>query len=260
MSSNILKSYTATVDYDNKVLIEVPVFPDPPEPEEEIPESTEDDFTEEEIEIIPPEVAAEEIIRGAKQEAEEIIARAKSEAEAFYRETETKALAESMRIKSEAQEEGYQEGMRKAQGAGEAIKAEANQVLENAKRECADMIAAAEPDMVELISRITEKLLSDSVRIHPGVVVNLIKQGISGATMTGDVSIRVSAGDYEYAAAKKDELQSMADASVRMDIIKDLSLAETDCVIETPFGNIDCSLGQQFEALKENLFYILRGK
>jgi flagellar biosynthesis/type III secretory pathway protein FliH len=38
--------------------------------------------------------------------------------------------------------------------------------------------------------------------------------------------------------------------------VKDLSLNPTDCIIETPYGNIDCSLERQMQDLIENLYYI----
>lgn len=217
-------------------------------------------------EMVPEEVAAEKenpeerariTLAKAGREAEQIVRNARSEAAAIIESAKEQAAEEAESIRAQARDEAYQEGYQKAETEGAAIMAQANQVLVNAERERDKMEAQMEPDMVRLVIDIVTKLLGDMVRLHPEAVVNLIRQGLSSATITGDVAVRVSPHDFEAVAEHKEVLLAMTDSSVKLDVVRDPSLQAADCVIETPFGNIDCGLNQQFESLRDNLTYIL---
>ena len=137
------------------------------------------------------------------------------------------------------------------------FKAEAKQTLEKAIQEKEDMISATEGEMVEVIANVVDKILCKTINLDKSIIVNLIRQGFSQTTVTGDVFVRVSDDDYSTVTENRDEILNFVDSSVNIEIIKDSSLGEGDCIIETPFGNVDCSLRQQFEGLKASLYYIL---
>jgi flagellar assembly protein FliH len=150
--------------------------------------------------------------------------------------------------------------MERAQADGDLIREEAQQTLNDAIAERAAMQEALEPEIIEMIIGITEKLLGNIVEVNPAIIVNLVKQGFAAAAISGDVKVNVSAEDYDAVSKSKNELLALTDGASKVTVVKDLSLSPMDCVIETEFGNIDCSLGQQFESLKANLTYILNNK
>lgn len=248
---NILKAGAVTVD-NEKVNIEVG-----PVAAVYIPEAS---FVPEAEEEESPEEKAHHILQKAEHDADQLRRKAAGEAASIIEDAKKQATAESQAIKEQARSDGYQEGLQKATSEGEAIKAQANKVLEDARRERAETEASLEPDMVDLINKIVAKLLDDTIRINPGVIINLIRQGLAGATLTGNIFVHVSQYDFEEVTENKEALLAMTDGSVKLEIIRDLSLNRMDCVIETPFGNIDCSLTQQSDALRENLNYILWNK
>jgi len=204
--------------------------------------------------------SAAKIIHHAERQAEEIISNARQAASDEQAMILQNAEAEAARIISEARDMGYQNGLDTAAREGEAIKTEAQQVLDNAISERIAMQESLEPEIVEMIIGITEKLLGNITEVNPAIITNLIKQGFSAAAISGNVTVYVSADDYEHVLKNKDELLTLTDGSVKLQITKDLSLSPMDCVIETPFGDIDCSLGQQFESLRANLTYILNSR
>jgi flagellar assembly protein FliH len=104
--------------------------------------------------------------------------------------------------------------------------------------------------------------MGDAVEINPGVVTALIRAGFAGATLStkGEITVRVSAQDYEEVAAHKDEIMALVGGAAELSILQDMSLAPTDCLIDTPYGRIDCSLKPQYKALRENLVYLLSQK
>jgi len=251
--NRVLKAGTVNVDKDNKVIIDAGNSP------EQLTDDGDINIPEPNTEA-QAQHTAKRIIRQAEQQAEEIISQARATATQEQASIRSEAQAEAHRAITEAREMAYKEAMDSATAEGNAIRAEAQQVLEDAKTERMSMQKKLEPEMVDLVVGITEKLLGKITDLNPSVIINLIKQGLASAVITGDVIIYVSPQDLEQVQAHKDELMALADGSVKMEIVKDLSLNPLDCVIETSFGDIDCSLGQQFESLKTNLNYILNNK
>jgi flagellar assembly protein FliH len=253
LSSNqrILKAHAVILDEDNKVIIDASMSDE----EIEAAGQKEAAYTESRQKI-NPEDQAQSIIAEANRKAHACIKDAQDEAEQALQAAKAQARAEGEAILKEMREQGYQEGLSKAEQEGEAIRAQAQQALDEAVAEREAMEQALEPDMVDLVIGIAQKLLGDTVKLNPQVIVFLIKQGLSGTTFSGDVTIHVSAHDFETVTGHKDKLLALADGAVRLEILKDLSLNAMDCVIETPYGNIDCSLGQQLESLCANLTHL----
>lgn len=247
-SSRVLKAQTIFIDNENKFIIET----DTPEPDSGTDEVYEADKKEREA-----RKSAKSIVADAEEQAKQILSMANHEAMNQKAEIRRNADIEATQVISEARDQGYKEGMAAATAEGDAIKAQANKVLEAARAEQKAMQENLEPQMVELIIAITEKLLGNIKEINPAAIVNLIKQGFAESVISGEIKVNVSADDYEYVTKHKDDLLAHTDGSVNLLIIKDLSLSPMDCIIETPFGDIDCSLGQQYESLRTNLTLIL---
>ena len=247
--SRIIKTGTFLLDKDNKVIIDIP----PPQTfEEQVPK--EEPILEEEI--INPEDEAKKIITAAKDEAAAIIEKAVNQATDESRSIIAQALEEAENIQTKAQQDGYNAGLTKAQAEGNEIKRQAEKIKNDAIQWKKDQENALEPQIVDIIMQIIEKLIN--VTINPNIIINLIKQGISSSTITGNIIIYVSQNDHAYVIEHKNEILALTDGSVKVDIVKDLSLNDNDCIIETPFGNIDSSLNQQLETLVQDLKYILQ--
>ena len=249
----VLKAAEVYVDQDNTVQIKANFFPAVETDAEETPvgESPADILKRAESE-------ADFIMRRADVESGEIMEKAEKEAERIVLMAEARMEEEASKLYEENRKNGYQQGIDEATAEGERIRAEAQSVLEAAIQERDETRAAIEPDAVNLIINISEKLLGNTVRLNPAVVVALIRQGFAGvSSLTGQVTIRVSEDDYTEVLAYKEELTAAAGGLAEVEVVRDLSLGKADCVIDTPFGGIDVSLTPQFEALKENLIFLL---
>ena len=254
----VFKASEVFVDQDKVVQIKANI---------DIPPPFIDESNLEEVQQVTPqdlirntEKEAEQILLSANNESKAIIAKAQKDSAALIAEAETRMAEEGQRIYEEKRQEGYAQGMSDATAEGTAIKTEAQNVLDAAYREQDELRRSVEPDAVNLIVNISKKLLGDMVKINPEVIIALIRQGFSSATAVGhngQVTIRVSEADFAEVSARKEELVSVAGGMAKLDIVCDMSLNITDCIIDTPLGSIDVSLTQQFEALKENLIYLL---
>jgi len=204
-----------------------------------------------------PEDTAENIIKAAYERAERIIEDALREAEAVMEQRRIEFEDELLNLKEETLKEAFDEGYGRGYTESRGVRAQADAVLQSAEAEKEATINNLEPELVELIAGVTHKLIANAAQMNPHMISLLIRQGLDSANAPGDVVIHVSPLDYEEAVKYKDEYFSHINTGARVDILKDLSLNKSDCVIETPYGNIDCSLEQQYASLTENLFYIL---
>ena len=254
----VLKAAEVYIDQDNTVRIKSPL-PTLAEPEK-IEEAEE---TEEALEEIPEDLiqkAEEEaafVLRKADIESNNLRTKAKEEAERLIAETQVRLEAEGRQVYEENRQAGYNQGINEATEKGNAIKAEAQKVLDDAIKERDETLKAIEPEAVNLIIDIVEKLLGDSIKINPAVIATLIRKGFEGVNLSGQVTVRVSEADYPEVIKAKEELTAAAGGTAEIEIVRDLSLKPTDCIIDTPFGGIDISLTPQYEALKADLLYLL---
>jgi len=252
--SKILKSFAVTIDMDNVVSVDVPdmnnFFIEDDDYEDAPPVLTEEEALSRAEQIIADAAAeADEIKNGAQAQAEDVVAKMRQQAEAEIEE-----------LKAAAYDEAAEAG--KAEGSKEAAKIikEAEDIKAQAYVEKNRILNSAEPEIVELIAEIAEKLIGGAFELKPDLILFLVKQGLSATTLAGDIIIHISQDDYNAVISNKNELLAMAEAGCNIEIIKDLSLNAADCIIETKLGNIDCSLDQQYSALKDNLFLILKNR
>jgi len=193
----------------------------------------------------------------ARGEADYIIRNAHSKARLI---TET-AEKETDRLRTEvlesARAQGYDEGFNKGVSDWDKMKREAEQLLFETYAEREAIIKGMEPQMINLVIKILNKLLGD-IRINPQIILKLIHEGLSITVGSDGVKLRVSPHDYDYARGHMDNIREYA-GSNSVELISDASLKPMDCVIDTAYGSIDSSLDQQFESLKADLLYTLNG-
>ena len=256
--SRIVKYHDATIDSNNRVSIQIMSSKD-----ENLKvgkqEPIEVEKKDEEPEI-DQQVLAKQIVGEAKSKAKGLEQAARKEAEDIVEDAKEKAHKQAIEIRENAYKEGYDDGVVKANKLADSLKAEVEVMRKEGEQYCQDLIKQIEPDMIELIVDILNKLLSTEVEINPKIISILIRQGLSKATLTEDISVHVSKEDYPNILESKDEILSSLDTMATVSFVEDPTLKRSDCIIETGFGNIDCSLGVQRDELIKNLYYILKNR
>ena len=248
-SNRVLKAGTINVDHVNKVTIEIPSVE-----ENILPDTGEGDAEEKAMN------AAARILNTANMQANEILNKARMEALAIQQKIEDETKKEAQRLLKETRENAYNEAMEQATEEGNRIIDDAKRVLADAKKERLRLQETLEPDIVRLITSITDKIIGNASTLNPKTILYLIKQGFGTQTITGDVKVLVSHEDFDVVKMAKEELLAFTDGAANLEIVKDAALAPCECIIETSIGHIDCSLDVQYSALKENLTYILQNR
>ena len=233
--SNVIKSPAVNFNHENTIEIK-----------------TNEEFPKEEIITIDDtsaEIMTQNILEKARQDADRMIHEAEKAAARILDKANKDAEALIIEVKEEAYKKGYEEGLRKGVEEGDIILSKAKKELEKALLEKEKIINEIEPQMVQLIIDILEKLLGNTIKTNTKHISYLIKKGFSQINEGSDkVTIRVSEKDYPYVIESKDEILEDLGIDNNIEIIKDSSLSFSDCIIETDFGNIDCSLESNLRA------------
>lgn len=200
-------------------------------------------------------------IEEANQEANKIIQQAIEEANIEAENIKNQAI-EEMETKAEefykeGFDKGYEEGKLKAEEECILMKEEAQSIVSQAKDERQDTINNLEPEIINFIIDTTQNILTKSFEFNPSIISLLIKKGLLSIKEIKNLKILVSEDQYNYVNQNKEEILNIDTDKNNIEIIKDISLNNTDCIIETEIGTVQCSIDEQLCSIREALHYIL---
>ena len=185
---------------------------------------------------------------------EELIAQANAEIEAMRARAMEELQAEQQRVLESAREEGYAAG--KAQGMQECESLRTDIEMERARLQAfyEQQIERLEPEFVDAITGIYEKVFEVGLDNQREIVVTLLRNTMKKMDGCKNFLVHVSTADYSYVKEHKDKLlsESSQEGTV-IDIIEDSLLRENECTIETVGGIYDCGLGTQLSGLRKRL-------
>ena len=186
--------------------------------------------------------------------AEEIAAQAEAQIEAMKAE----AAQEIEGLKAAGYEEGktagYNEGKAQAMAEINAERTALEKEKAGLEKQFEDMVMELEPRFVHTLTSIYEKIFEVDLSGHRELIVGLLRNAMTHVEGSASYMIHVSRDDYREVADRKDELRTGAvppDAVI--DIIEDATLNANECMIETPGGIFDCSLGTELMNLRKKL-------
>lgn len=207
--------------------------------------------------IIKAQDEAREILDQARAEADGILEQAKAEAQRILSDAATQAEAEKMQVISQARQQGYSEGLVKAQaheGAMEQEYLEKARSLEEAYQEQIDIL---EPKFVDTITGIYEHIFQVELSSYRELLTSLISTVLHNLEGSRSFMIHVSRDDYPYVSMQKKQLTAgIASENTSVDVVEDLTLGKNACMIETENGIFDCGLGTQLAELKRQLMLL----
>ena len=204
--------------------------------------------------IIKAQDEAREILENARAEADAVIARAQEEAEHILEQARVQAEAEKSQVLGDARQQGYNEGLVKAQaheGAMEQEYLEKTRSLEEAYEKQLDTL---EPRFVDTITGIYEHIFQIELSSYREILTFLISSVLHKLDGSRSFIIHVSREDYAYVSMqKKQMLAGVVSGNCEVDVVEDLTLGKNDCMIETEGGIFDCGLGTQLSELRRSL-------
>lgn len=185
----------------------------------------------------------EEKYKEAELEAARIIAEAEERAES---------------IRNAAHEQGKKTGYDEGYASGLAQMVEKEQELEVKKRQLEEQyrktIEELEPQFVDALTGIYEHIFNVDLKDYREIIVHLIAGTVRKIEDTRDFIVHVSKEDYPYVSMQKKIIQASVTApNSSVEIIEDLTLTKSECMIETGGGIFDCGLGTELKELTSKL-------
>lgn len=197
---------------------------------------------------------ASALVEQAQAEAAELVANAKNQADTIVSEAIEQAENTKKNVLEEARMLGYREGMNRANKEVEQLKAELQEKERRMKEEYEAQMQSMEADLVEVLTGIYEHIFQVEFSSQREVLVHLISATMRKSDSSRSFIIHVSKDDYPFVSMQKKQLMaSVAGINSNVEIIEDMTLARTECLIETDGGIFDCGLGTQLGELSKKL-------
>lgn len=171
----------------------------------------------------------------ALERGDEVVARADRMARDIVHEARSQAEA----VREAARAEGFEAG-----------RAEAAAIVISAGRARDALLREFEGHVIDLALEAASMILKKARELDPAAVEEVYRRALAAAQPVGPVRIRVAPDGYETAltlAAREGE------ASWSVSVVKDASVGEGGCIVESDAGTVDARLETQIEALRRAL-------
>ncbi len=181
-------------------------------------------------------------VMGARDEAAQMIAEARVEAQRIL--AQVRQMKEAMIVQVEQERKqgydlGYQEGL-----------GEVSEMIAQASVQREKLLQDAEPEIVQMVFQIAEKILGNAVA--QGAVVSVVKQALQEA-IGERLTVRVNPNDLDKIREAEPELQAALQNIKSLNTVADDAIEPGGCAVDTEVGTIDAQLSTQLAAIKKSL-------
>lgn len=193
-------------------------------------------------------------------DAEAIVDRAASDAESLLRQAESMAIeivaqarTEAEKLKEDARaagrEQGYADGERAGRDELEPAITTIRELVESIRAQRAEVISAAEPELVRLAMAIAERIVHTEVVTNPATVVENVRQALTRLVSREVVTLRVNPADHDTIRAHRDAIVAASDVE-HLRIVEDQRVDRGGVIVETDAGTIDSKIATQLREAK----------
>lgn len=157
-------------------------------------------------------------------------------------------------------QQGYEEGINKANAdMAEALKV-ANETIENARLNAQKYLEDQEQVILDIALTSAERIIGKSLELDEQLYVSIIKRGLKEAREMKEIKIYVSPRYHQIVSNNRDELAEMFPTDIPLLIFVNEDLNDTESYIETNHGRIVVSIDEQLNELRYKLNEILSSK
>lgn len=195
-----------------------------------------------------------ELLEQELEAAREEVEMARAQAERMLAEAQTEINRLTNKAREEARNVGYEEGLKQGLAEVDALKQQCALQEKQLQQEYEKKMLELEPAFVEHLTGIYEHIFKVDLSAYNKLVRHLLVDAIQKMGDYRNYIIHVSKEDYQGVSGAKEMLQEEAGAGgAGFEIVADVTLTRSQCVIETEGGIYDCSLGTELAELKRKL-------
>ncbi|MDR7856272.1 FliH/SctL family protein [Tissierella sp.] len=156
--------------------------------------------------------------------------------------------------------QGYDKGYNEGKIISEGLIKEALEIKNQYINKKDSLLKELEADIVELVMSIYEKIINDKIQEESDTIIDLVLNGIQNLDITDKLTIIVAKEDFDILEMSKDIILAKASMISELVIRYDISFKKGDCILETSKGNIDVSIQNQLDEVRELLTTILNNE
>lgn len=188
------------------------------------------------------------------EQAKEELADLKAQADNMIADAKSQIGAMQMKAYEEAKNQGYQEGNRLGRIEADAARDEYLEKMKQLELEYQQRIENLEPEFIETLTGIYEHIFKVDLSRYKDLIVGLITNTMQKTEEARNFLVHVSKDDYEAVMSERERIRSEAGGgNVTVEIVEDMTLSQSQCIIETENGIYDCSLDVQLAELGRKL-------
>ena len=181
-------------------------------------------------------------IKEALAEAEVILRKARAEKEAIEMEAYRKGL-----------EQGQAQGQKMAVKKIEPIIETLTRAVDELKKIRQLIVEKHQDQIIEILLLIAERIIHREIHLSPDIVLDTIRQACDHITETEEIRIRLHPSDFEYIRDIERILSRHLTGKGALHFVEDSTLDRGGVIIDTEFGEIDASIREQIEHMREVL-------
>jgi len=158
------------------------------------------------------------------------------------------------RALQEANERGYQDGYQQGMNEVAALREECAARERQLEQDYDSKMKELEPEFIRNLTQIYEHIFNVDLSDYHQLVVSLLTDAMQRIDASGNMIVHVAKEDYpQVSGAKAEILEKTGTPKERIEIVSDMTLAPSQCMIETESGVYDCSLGTELSELSKKL-------
>ncbi len=157
-------------------------------------------------------------------------------------------LAETLR--SGARDQGYQDGIARAQAEVQSQLLEVMAALTSAQQERHRLALQHEGALAELALQIARKVIGAHLDADPTLVARIVEQTIKELEPSTALEVRVHPGDLAAVEASRRELERLVQGNGRIDIMADDTVDVGGVVLVSPVGEVDARIETKLSVLE----------
>ncbi|BAS27499.1 FliH/SctL family protein [Limnochorda pilosa] len=209
-------------------------------------------------------VDAARVLEAAQAQADRLMGSARERVVELVEEVERRTAERVDRARREAEESGFEEGVRqgRAQGLDEAreVLHRLEGLVDRVVRLREELLARHEEDVVKLSLAVAEKVIGRVVEEDREVAARTVRQLLNQVAGATEIRIRIHPDDLPAVRAHEEEWKRLAEGSRSLALLPDDRVAPGGALVETEFGAIDGGIEGRFVEVSQTLMEVLRGE
>lgn len=157
-------------------------------------------------------------------------------------------LSESLR--NSATEQGYQEGIARAQSEVQSQLLEVISALTAAQQERYSLALQHEGVLADLALQIARKVIGAHLEADPTLVTRIVQHAINELEPSTSLEVRVSPHDLAQVEASRREIERLVLGGGRVEIVADEQVAPGGVLLVSPVGEVDARIETKLSVLE----------